>query len=108
MQMSRDSVTLRENPCSSKNIRIIRQIRTEQITNTEKHGNTRMQMSKNIRNIRKIRTEQKPLNFQHNEKVRKTNPPDIAHRLGNWFLGDADLLQRHPHRHHDLQQRQTR
>ena len=69
--MSRDSVTLRENPCSSKNIRNIRQIRTEQITNTETHGNTRMQMnrdsvkirenpcsSKTIRKIREIRTEQ--------------------------------------------------
>ena len=54
-----------------KNIRKIRQIRTEQITNTETHGNTRMQMnrdsvtlrdnpcsSKNIRSIRQIRTEQ--------------------------------------------------
>ena len=80
IQMNRDSVTLRENPCSSKIIRI----------------------------IRIIRTEQKPLNFQHNEKVRKTNPPDIAHRLGDRSLGDADLLQRHPHHHHDLQQRQTR
>ena len=56
--MSRDSVTLRENPCSSKNIRSIRQIRTEQITNTETHGNTRMQMGKIIRIIRSIRTEQ--------------------------------------------------
>ena len=70
MQMNRDSVTLRENPCSSKNIREIRtelnehggtrkytdavgqnirkirEIRTEQITNTETHGNTRMQMDK--------------------------------------------------------------
>ena len=27
MQMNRDSVTLRENPCSSKNIRSIRSIR---------------------------------------------------------------------------------
>ena len=72
MQVNRDSVTLRENPCSNKNIRNIRQIRTEQITNTEIHGTTRMQMnrdsvtlrenpcsSKNIRKIRKIRTEQK-------------------------------------------------
>ena len=41
----------------SKNIRIIRKIRTEQITNTETHGNTRMQMNKNIRKIREIRTE---------------------------------------------------
>ena len=66
MQMNRDSVTLRENPCSSKNIRSIRsirEIRTEQITNTETHGNTRMQMSKNIRKIRKIRTEQKTTKF---------------------------------------------
>ena len=46
MQMNRDSVKIRENPCSSKIIRIIRSIRTEQITNTEKHGTTRMQMSK--------------------------------------------------------------
>ena len=30
MQLSKNSVTLRENLCSSKNIRIIRQIRTEQ------------------------------------------------------------------------------
>ena len=28
-QMDRDSVTLRENPCSNKNIRSIREIRTE-------------------------------------------------------------------------------
>ena len=80
MQLSKNSVTLRENPCSSKN----------------------------IRNIRSIRTEQKPLNFQHNEEVRKTNPPDIAHRLGDRAVGDADRLQCHPHRHHDLEQRQTR
>ena len=32
MQMNRDSVTLRENPCSSKIIRNIRKIRTEQKT----------------------------------------------------------------------------
>ena len=74
------SVTLRENPCSSKN----------------------------IRNIRDIRTEQKPLKTQHNEKVHQTNPVDPFNRLGYRSLGDADLLQRHPHRHHDLQQRQTR
>ena len=75
--MSRDSVTLRENPCSSKI-------------------------------IRSIRTEQKPLNFQHNEKVRKTNPPDIAHRLGDRTVGDADSLQRDTDGDHDLEQRQTR
>ena len=51
--MNRDSVTLRENPCSSKTIRQIRKIRTE----LNEHGNTRMQMNKNIRKIREIRTE---------------------------------------------------
>ena len=66
--MNRDSVTLRENPCSSKIIRKIRKIRTEQITNTEKHGGRRAKnsvtlrenpcSSKIIRIIRKIRTEQ--------------------------------------------------
>ena len=40
-----------------QDIRSIRKIRTEQITNTETHGNTRMQMGKNIRKIREIRTE---------------------------------------------------
>ena len=80
MQMSRDSVTLRENPCSSKIIRI----------------------------IRSIRTEQKPLNFQHNEEVRKTNPADSADGDGDRSLGDADRLQRDTNGHHDLQQRQTR
>ena len=68
--MDRDSVTLRENPCSNKNIRSIREIRTEQKTNTELHGTTRRQVSrdsvtlrenpcsnKNIRNIRSIRAE---------------------------------------------------
>ena len=40
-QVSRDSVTLRENPCSNKNIRSISGIRTEQKTNTEIHGTTR-------------------------------------------------------------------
>ena len=44
MQMCRDSVTLRENPCSNKNIRSIREIRTEQKTNTEIHGTTRRQV----------------------------------------------------------------
>ena len=67
-----------------------------------------MQMSKNIRKIRQIRTEQKPLNFQHNEEVRKTNPPDSAHRPGDRSLGDADGLQRDTNGHHDLEQRQTR
>ena len=42
MQMDRDSVTLRENPCSNKNIRSISGIRTEQKQTTrkttEKHG----------------------------------------------------------------------
>ena len=70
MQMSRDSVTLRENPCSNKNIRNIRSIRTEQKTNTENHGKARMQMSRDsvtlrenpcsnkiIRKIRSIRAE---------------------------------------------------
>ena len=42
--MDRDSVTLRENPCSNKNIRSIREIRIEQKTNTEIHGTTRRQM----------------------------------------------------------------
>ena len=68
--MNRDSVTLRENPCSSKNFRSIRKIRTGQKKNTETHGTTRIQMnrdsvtlrenpcsSKNIRIIRKIRTD---------------------------------------------------
>ena len=58
-QLNRDSVKIRENPCSSKNIRSIRSIRTEQKPNTETHGTTRMQMGKNIRSIREIRTEQK-------------------------------------------------
>ena len=66
--MNRDSVTLRENPCSSKN----------------------------IRNIRDIRTEQKPLNFQHNEEVHQTNPADSVDRPGDWSLGAPDSLQRHP------------
>ena len=35
--MNRDSVTLRENPCSSKIIRKIRKIRTE----LNEHGDTR-------------------------------------------------------------------
>ena len=34
--MDRDSVTLRENPCSNKNIRNIRSIRTEQKQTTRK------------------------------------------------------------------------
>ena len=70
--MDRDSVTLRENPCSSKNIRIIRSIRTEQ---KNEHGNTRNYtdtdeqrfrdtpwksvFEQKIRIIRSIRTEQK-------------------------------------------------
>ena len=37
-QMDRESVTLRETPCSNKNIRSIREISTEQKTNTEIHG----------------------------------------------------------------------
>ena len=44
MQMSRDSVTLRDTPCSNKIIRKIRSIRTEQKTNTETHGATRRQV----------------------------------------------------------------
>ena len=105
----------------SKNIRNIREIRTEQITNTEQHEKARRQLnrdsvkfrenpcsSKNIRRIRSIRTEQKPLNFQHNEEVHQTNPVDPFDRPGDRSLGNADRLQRHPHRHHDLQQRQTR
>ena len=65
-------------------------------------------MNKNIRKIREIRTEQKTLNFQHNEKVRKTNPVDSVDRLGDRSLGDADGLQRDTNGHHDLEQRQTR
>ena len=106
--MNRDSVTLCDTPCSNKTIRKIREIRTEQITNTETHGKTRMQMGKNIRKIRCIRTEQKPLNFQHTEKVRKTNPANSVDRPGDRLIGDADLLQRDTNGHHDLQQRQTR
>ena len=37
-QMDKESVTLRETPCSNKNIRSIRGISTEQKTNTEIHG----------------------------------------------------------------------
>ena len=80
-QMSRDSVTLRENPCSNKIIRKIRSIRTEQKTNTEIHGTTRRQVSrdsvtfrenpcsnKNIRSISGIRTEQKQTTRKTTEK----------------------------------------
>ena len=67
-----------------------------------------MQMGKNIRKIRCIRTEQKPLNFQHNEKVRKTNPPDPAHRPGYRAVGDADSMQRDTDGDNDIEQRQTR
>ena len=76
-----DSVTLRENPCSNKNIRSIREIRTEQKTNTENHGKTRRQMdrdsvtlrenpcsNKNIRSISGIRTEQKQTTRKTTEK----------------------------------------
>ena len=80
MQMNRDSVTLRENPCSSKN----------------------------IRNIRDIRTEQKPLNYQHNEEVHQTNPVDPFDGPGYRAVGDADRLQRHTDGDDDLEQRQTR
>ena len=54
--MNRDSVTLRENPCSSKIIRKIREIRTE----LNEHGDTRKYtdaVGQDIRNIREIRTE---------------------------------------------------
>ncbi len=72
--MSRDSVTLRDTPCSNKNIRRISGIRTEQKQTTRKttenHGKARMQMcrdsvtlrenpcsNKIIRKIRSIRAE---------------------------------------------------
>ena len=80
MQLSKNSVTLRENPCSSKN----------------------------IRDIRSIRTEQKPLKFQHNEEVHQTNPVDPFDRPSYRSLGDADSMQRDTDGDHDLQQRQTR
>ncbi len=84
------------------NIRKISKIRTD----LNEHGDTRNNTDadeQKIRNIREIRTEQKPLNFQHNEEVHQTNPVDPFDRPGDWSLGDADRLQCHPHRHHDLE-----
>ena len=47
--MDRDSVTLRENPCSNKNIRNIRSIRTEQ---KNEHGNTRKSTDADVQRFR--------------------------------------------------------
>ena len=49
-----------------------------------------------------------PSKNYYNEKVCKANHIDPADGVGYRAVGSADCMQRYPHHHHNLQQRQTR